>query len=163
MFSFKFTNWMINSVYPDQMATWSGSTLFAKVGKVGDSRISVNITFTTLWVNSADYKLIILLLLFFVVILLLLFVCFFVVVFLLFFLFCFVFLLLFVVVFPENRFDISCETIYKKCQILFSGWNKKKIFKIIKKYLKMSLVDFFFTQHVQRKIMIPIYLGHYPP
>ena len=45
MFSFKFTNWMTNSVDPDQMASseaiWSGSTLFAKVGVVVNSRIRV--------------------------------------------------------------------------------------------------------------------------
>ena len=46
MFSFKLTNWMTNSVDPDQMASseaiWSGSTLFAKVGVVVNSRIRVN-------------------------------------------------------------------------------------------------------------------------
>ena len=45
MFSFKFTNWMTNSVDPDQMASseaiWSGSTLFANVGVVVNSRIKV--------------------------------------------------------------------------------------------------------------------------
>ena len=45
MFSFKFTNWMTNSVAPDQMASeeavWSGSTLFTKVGVVVNSRIRV--------------------------------------------------------------------------------------------------------------------------
>ena len=42
---FKFTNWKTNSVDPDQMASseaiWSGSTLFAKVGVVLNSRIRV--------------------------------------------------------------------------------------------------------------------------
>ena len=48
MFSFKFTNRMTNSVDPDQMpsseAIWSGSTLFAKVGVVVNSRIRVKST-----------------------------------------------------------------------------------------------------------------------
>ena len=45
MFLFKFTNWMTNSVDPDQIASseaiWSGSTLFAKVGVAMNSRIWV--------------------------------------------------------------------------------------------------------------------------
>ena len=49
MFLFKFTNWMTNSVDPDQMASseaiWSGSTLFAKIGVVVNSRIRVNLSF----------------------------------------------------------------------------------------------------------------------
>ena len=47
MFLFKFTNWMTNSVDPDQMASseaiWSGSTLFTKVGLVVNSRIRVKV------------------------------------------------------------------------------------------------------------------------
>ena len=73
MFLFKSTNWMTNSVDPDQMASseaiWSGSTLFAKVGFVVNSRIRVmsqrwnrfiiknmifwNIELSILWLQSA--------------------------------------------------------------------------------------------------------------
>ena len=46
MFLFKFTNWMTNSAASDQMASsksiWSGSTLFAKIGVVMNSRIRFN-------------------------------------------------------------------------------------------------------------------------
>ena len=56
MFSFKFTNWMTNSVDPDQMACseaiWSGSTLFAKVEVVANSRIRVN-DWCIPWVTSS--------------------------------------------------------------------------------------------------------------
>ena len=103
-FCYKFAHLMANSADPDQFASseanWSGSTLFAKQGISGFSRTRVKpLQLSGLIQQSTDWWY--------------------------FFLF-----------FPENRIwyfmqiDISCklsplETVCMKCQILFSGKNKK--------------------------------------
>ena len=57
MFLFKFTNLTTNSVDPDQIAIWSESTQFAKVGVVVNSKIRVNnpkYWDGLVWTNSVD-------------------------------------------------------------------------------------------------------------